>query len=371
MILSTKLFTCWIKKPWKTNRWNLDGRSTKLAGLKFRYLSERILVMSTTLLLNSISWSNPIGYQCHEDLNQYLDKQVQRLESTYRKLDPDNFQSIFPENRPQFIPGNPNHPENNNKVVLLIHGFMGTPQEMQRVANPLVEKGFSAYLGLIPGFAGTAKIANQYSYKVWQKWLSIEMEQLKSCFDQIYLVGFSTGGLLIHDYLMTHDDLTKIKGASLLSPYFETSGIFNTVVQKTASTILNEFSTELVYKLFGFPEVEVMLKRPQNYLQSVPLKTTQEIVALGKINQRYKAEKPLPVPNMTLVSDNDQLIDIDVANKVTYKNFITRYWDDYGSSRFFSREKRVPHHIMCPEVSPVADTVRNKVDQFVTELSTL
>lgn len=348
---------------------NHSVKLLKSPALSWNKISEKIIIMSTTLLLNSISWANPVGHQCYNEFSDYLKKQVHRLENTYRRLDADEFQSILPENKPQFIPGNPDFPENNNKVVMLIHGFMGTPQEMLRLATPLVQKGYSAYTGLIPGFAGTAKIANQYSYKVWQKWLSLEMEQLKSCFDEIYLVGFSTGGLLIHDYLMTHSDLNKVKGASLLSPYFETNGLFNTIVQKTASTVLNEISTELVYRLFGFPEVEVMIKRPDNYLQKIPLKTTQEIVALGKINQKYKAEKQLPVPNVTMVSDDDVLIDIGVANDVTLKNFVTRFWKDYGSGRFFSREKRVPHHIMCPEVSPVADSVQLKVQQFVTQLS--
>lgn len=286
-----------------------------------------------------------------------IEAQTVQLEKKYAKID-DDFQSIADQNRPFVLKGS------KKELVILVHGFMGSPDEMRPLAEKANALGFSAYSALIPGYGGTAKVANDYSKEQWVKWFSEEVKRAQGCFSKIHIVGFSTGGLLATNYIMDHGDDETVQSVHLISPYYETHSIFYSIIQSTATTVLNQISVSFVYNTIGFPDVEVMLRRPESYLQSVPLKAAKEIVSLGKYVQRRKFSKS-EIPAEVLLSTNDQVIDQKTADHLTEALFSNRTLILKSPRQV---EGRVPHHMMVKEVSPVVRSVENRILEFLQNL---
>ena len=178
------------------------------------------------------------------------------------------------------------------------------------------------------------------------------------------MAGFSTGGLLIHDYLLKHSRESVIKSASLISPFFKVSGFFNSVVHDSASVILNKISVNTVYYALRFPDVEIMTLRRDNYLQQIPIKSSGEIVELARINSEKKPEViKIQTPALVLISEDDEVAEPEQTQNVTQKTFQTVNTVFYGKNH----RVRVPHHLLAHEVSPVASDVEDKVIHHIEQ----
>lgn len=280
---------------------------------------------------------------------------MQMWQEQYQAID-NNFSHILEQNLPYFSYGR------GSKLAILIHGFMGSPDEMSEIGSILNDRNIHVYNTLIPGFGGTAKIANQYSHQSWTAWLDKEISRAMLCADEIYLIGFSTGGLLIHDWLAKNPNHPKIKAASLVAPYFQTSGFFNSIIQHTASKFLSEISVYTVHAIPWFKDVEIMTIRTEEYLQSVPLRTTAQIVELGQINKRHQIlGGQIRTPAQVLISNQDQVTAPDAAVELVQSNFRNLQLVEYGQTP----EGRSPHHLMCEEVSPVAKDLEARILDFI------
>ena len=83
-----------------------------------------------------------------------------------------------------------------NSCVIAIHGFSSSPKEMEKLALFLNQNGFNVQT---PRLAGHGTVPFDLKDKTWQDWYkcisrSIIIASLQ--YKKIYIVGFSTGGLL-------------------------------------------------------------------------------------------------------------------------------------------------------------------------------
>jgi len=86
--------------------------------------------------------------------------------------------------------------ENSNNCVITIHGFSSAPKEMENLALFLNKNHFNVQ---VPRLAGHGIVPEDLKTKVWQDWYksisrSIIIATLQ--YKKVYIVGFSTGGLL-------------------------------------------------------------------------------------------------------------------------------------------------------------------------------
>ena len=132
--------------------------------------------------------------------NQVLNQQWQELSSLYKKSDA-RFTKLAADNSPYFVSGS------GSDLVILLHGFLGSPFEMNRMATALKNKGYSVLNDLIPGYGFSAKIANQFNKNYWDKYFDIRYTAAFQCFKRVHFIGFSTGGQTIHKFLITHPRL--------------------------------------------------------------------------------------------------------------------------------------------------------------------
>lgn len=79
--------------------------------------------------------------------------------------------------------------------VLIIHGFTGSPMEMQPLADYLNERGMSTYLVRMAGHASDAKNLNLTTYRDWYESARYGYFLLKRNCKKIFIAGLSMGGL--------------------------------------------------------------------------------------------------------------------------------------------------------------------------------
>ena len=85
---------------------------------------------------------------------------------------------------------------NSNSCVIVVHGFSSAPKEMQNLALFLNENNFNV---ITPRLSGHGTVPEDLKTKTWQDWYksvsrSIAIASLQ--YKKVYIVGFSTGGLL-------------------------------------------------------------------------------------------------------------------------------------------------------------------------------
>lgn len=298
------------------------------------------------------SVSSASSAACWQDFKSRRENEVQNLESRYRKLDPE-FTQLPEVNRPQLLTGR------KRSAVMLIHGYMGSPDEMKGLARKLHEQGHSIYNALIPGFGATAKIANRFRKEEWSSWVRREAQALGKCFPKIHVVGFSTGGLLAYDLLSSSEDSGKVASAVFVSPYFETHNVFFKLLQSAGSWIFRTISVDTAYNL-GVLDLEVMTLKREAYLQEVPVQAGLEVVDLGQdLRGRALKGRVLSIPALVFLSKDDLVINEKTAARIIQSGF------ESSSLKYYESTQRIPHHMMVPEVSPVADQVEKDTLQFI------
>ncbi len=86
--------------------------------------------------------------------------------------------------------------KDSNTCVITIHGFSSTPKEVEQLAKFLNTKDLNAYA---PRLAGHGTIPEDLKNTLWQDWYksvsrAITIASLQ--YEKVYVLGFSTGGLL-------------------------------------------------------------------------------------------------------------------------------------------------------------------------------
>lgn len=80
--------------------------------------------------------------------------------------------------------------------ALLIHGFMGTPEEMRPLANALSARGYQTVAPLLPGFGRELNRINDVGHDDWIGAASREWDSLHSAGRANLLIGHSMGGAI-------------------------------------------------------------------------------------------------------------------------------------------------------------------------------
>lgn len=83
-----------------------------------------------------------------------------------------------------------------NKLVLFIHGFMGSPGQFSWLIDAVYNKGCSAVSLLLPGHGKSARELHDCVFSDWEKHLDDELFKYSKLYGKIYIVGHSMGGLL-------------------------------------------------------------------------------------------------------------------------------------------------------------------------------
>jgi alpha-beta hydrolase superfamily lysophospholipase len=256
-----------------------------------------------------------------------------------------------------------------NEIAILIHGFMGSPAEMSGSAQVMEELGFSVLNILIPGFGADSQFADHFTAEDWERRLDPILDAAIQCFSRVHLVGFSTGGLLIHSYLRRrtetprgrHLDLTRVKSASLYSPFYAPHYWWAPFFAKMVVFFVKFVSVIPLFRMTRFRDLQVMTLNPQEYLQRIPLQTGRRIEVYGqKIANGPQIQ--ISIPALLFLSKGDRVLNQKTTEACVRRDF------SIVEFRFFETNK-VPHHLMVKAVHPAAPDVWLELKNWVKNLS--
>lgn len=226
---------------------------------------------------------------------------------------------------------------------LIIHGYTGGPYEVEPLADYLREHtNWRIEVPTLPGHGRKLNLDN-ISHKRWIKAAEDSLQQLKEKYDEIYLIGFSMGGM-IASYLAAKYKVNKLV---LLA----TSGKFLSFKQiglDIASVMMDGIRGDL-----GKNKLYLHYKKK---LGNVPFKANLEFLKLVKFTRRHLKNVDTPV----LIAQGQQ------DGMVPYK---TAY---YLNKEITSKRKEVvfferSRHLMC--LGNDKDTLNLMVYNFLKHTS--
>ncbi|MDL2306947.1 alpha/beta fold hydrolase [Desulfovibrio sp. OttesenSCG-928-C06] len=91
-----------------------------------------------------------------------------------------------------------------NIIALLVHGYMGTPFEMEPLAGPLEALGIQARMVTLPGHAASLKEFQKTNYADWLAHVEDEYTKARAGAEKVLLVGYSLGGSLALELAVRH-----------------------------------------------------------------------------------------------------------------------------------------------------------------------
>lgn len=96
---------------------------------------------------------------------------------------------------PFFIASSPD----NDKVVIIIHGFTSSPYHMHFMANVLAEQGYDVEVLLLAGHGGSLERLKQSSSEDWIRTAEQALQENLKKYKKVYILGYSFGSnIAIH-----------------------------------------------------------------------------------------------------------------------------------------------------------------------------
>jgi esterase/lipase len=235
----------------------------------------------------------------------------------------------------------------NDRAVLVVHGFAGSPFEVMPAAQALHEQGYSVLPLLIEGFGSSTKIANSRHYKDWQKSIAWGVQTLGKCYSHISIVGFSLGGGLTVDYVLNQNSGPQIDHVVLLSPYISaqvkkpvlTADLFELL---TFSDDGNYKFLSLVGRLDGASkDLKIPMKySPEDYTEAFPIHAAKEIsrFSVRALIPELKS-KQSAVPTLMVYSNYDHTINYRLAQQLLSTSFKNIHFISYA------KDEKIVHQI--------------------------
>lgn len=139
----------------------------------------------------------------------------------------------------------------NNKGFLIVHGFGGHLYEIEYLKNDLENKGYHVESPILKGHTGKRKDLGKVNYNEWINSAEEGLIELKKRCDDIFLIGFSMGGLICINLALKH----HIKGlVTINSPiyYWDIKKISSNIVSDIKNREYNNIE-KYINSTFKFP----------------------------------------------------------------------------------------------------------------------
>ncbi|WP_060681176.1 alpha/beta hydrolase [Virgibacillus halodenitrificans] len=222
---------------------------------------------------------------------------------------------------------------------LIIHGFTGGPYEVEPLASYLTKNtNWHVEVPTLPGHGKKLNLTDA-SHKKWIKAAEASFVQLQAKYNEIYIIGFSMGGM-IAAYLAAKYKVEKLVLLATSGKYLSFKQITLDLTDVIADGFKGELNNNKLYQHY------------KKKIGAVPLKANIEFLKLVRFTRRFLKKVETPV----LIAQGQQ------DGMVPYK---TAYYLDkkITSSRkevvFFERSR----HLIC--LGEDKDTLNQMVHQFL------
>ncbi|MSQ82494.1 MAG: alpha/beta fold hydrolase [Myxococcales bacterium] len=169
--------------------------------------------------------------------------------------------------------------------VLVLHGFTGSPWEVQPLCEAAMDRGLSVAAPILPGHATTIHALDQVQWQDWLVAAQLSHAWLARNCDVVHLAGFSMGGLLAA--LLAEQHPTPDRRLALLAPAFAVSlpqkWILQVLARVGVVSHLGKADPRLPSGLRPPCYAAIPIRGAQQFLQLMSLVTSKRRVIGGEI----------------------------------------------------------------------------------------
>jgi carboxylesterase len=237
----------------------------------------------------------------------------------------------------------PYYLDNGNKVgVLVLHGFGASPESMRPLADDLSSQGYTVYVPLMAGHGTTAFDLESTSWEEWQSGAEESLNYLMNRTDKVYVIGYSTGGILALDLAAKY----KLEGVvSFAAPIkFLAKGV-------NLLPLVSVIQPYYLKTVFSRPEVKQRIQEGYN-VPILPVKAVMQLVEFIDVAQirMYGIDEPV----LVIQSKSDGLVD-PISAELIYEHLSSSnkkvVWINNSSHFFVSDDE--------------AEVVEREIDYFL------
>ncbi len=248
-----------------------------------------------------------------------------------------------------------------DRLVLLWHGFMASPPEMEPLGRFLHRAlGATIYIPLVPGFGSGHEVADKFDLDAWRTSMREVIEVGTACSGELALVGYSIGGGLVADFLLssTLAASNSVRSVVLLSPYIETAGWMAPALRARPRAgfmhglrsvlRLRSLRLETLYRWSRsrYRDLEVLLAHPEIYDRNFSLKAGLNMLRLTRRLRSIAPDAASELPTLLAYSEADRTVGWAFTHA-----FVERHFPATDPVIRYPASDRIPHQIVVPEVN--------------------
>jgi carboxylesterase len=188
-------------------------------------------------------------------------------------------------------------------LVLLLHGFTGSPWEVRPLGEALAARGFHVAAPLLPGHGGAPEALLTVTFQDWLRAADEALGALAASGRPVALVGLSMGGLLA--LLLAARRPPQVQGLVLLAPAARLRPWNARLLQALRRTPLRRAFPRWVPKRttdLSLPEVRAEAPRLARY----PLDRVLDLFTLQDL--AFEAAPRVRSPALVLAAANDHVV---------------------------------------------------------------
>tara|TARA_R110001583_G_scaffold2536_5_gene18241 strand:- start:3490 stop:5685 length:2196 start_codon:yes stop_codon:yes gene_type:complete len=223
-----------------------------------------------------------------------------------------SFDRLHTKNRdigkPQYLAGNSKQPG-----ILLIHGFLASPKEMEELGRLLNELGYGVYLVRLCGHGTLSKEMRNCSVAGWLESVNRGYAVLSHYHQKILMVGFSAGALLA--LIKSCANLDNILGVVAINPALslKQKSVFFSSLLDSWNNMLSSFSMETGTLKW----VENQPENPDSNYDRVYISGLRQLLILQDSCREHLERVTLPL--LVIQGEHDPTIDVDGAQEIIDK----------------------------------------------------
>ncbi|QQE79987.1 carboxylesterase [Alicyclobacillus sp. SO9] len=222
-------------------------------------------------------------------------------------------------------------------ACILVHGFTGSPEELEPLASVLEKSGYQVLLPVLAGHCGTKEDLKKATAVGWIRGVEETLKEAMHQYEKVHLIGFSAGAMVCAVLAAKY----PVESVTMLAPAVYYLGSKQTF-REMANLIKATWNSN------GFSRDD--LKTRMDKMSQVPLKSVQQ---MRRLVTRGKAALPdISQPVCIIQGRQDEIVEPRGAEyaHATVSSFIKEihYLENSG-------------HMLCLEGD------RNKVQQYVLD----
>jgi carboxylesterase len=190
-------------------------------------------------------------------------------------------------------------------VVLLLHGFTGSPWEVRPLGEALADRGFHVMAPLLPGHGATPEAMLAITWRDWVRAAEAAFDALAAHGRPVAVAGLSMGGLLA--LLLAARRPEQTPGLVLLAPVVQLKALDARVLAAARHTPLPRLLPSWLHKRTTDLSLDEV-RRESPLLRRYPLARVLDLLTLQDLAR--VAEPRVACPVLVLAAAEDHVVSL-------------------------------------------------------------